>query len=98
MVQKYKETRIRTISKSIILRIIVFTIITIAVYFITDSFEQGFEVALLDIGIELAVHYIYERVWQKIGWGIVIKNDDDPAKTFAVLPMFDDLENPQVIN
>ena len=101
MVQKYKETKLRTIVKSIILRIIVFCIITVAVYLITDSYTKGFEVALLDVGIELCVHYMYERIWQKIGWGIVIKEIDDPEKTFTVLPIPEDIilgGNQQVIN
>ena len=73
MPQKYKETKFRTITKGIVLRIIVFTIITFAVFLITDSYTEGIEVGFLDIGIELFVHYVYERIWQRIGWGIVIK-------------------------
>lgn len=86
MPQKYKETKFRTITKGIVLRIIVFTIITFAVFLITDSYTEGIEVGFLDIGIELFVHYVYERIWQRIGWGIVIKNSNDPANTFHPLP------------
>ena len=86
MVQKYKESIPRTIIKTLLLRIIVFTIITTVVIFLLDgSLTDGFEIGTLDIIVELFVHYIYDRVWQKIGWGVIIKDSNDPAKTYPVI-------------
>jgi uncharacterized membrane protein len=83
MSKKYKETRLRTIVKSLILRIIVFLIITLFVILILNgSIKEGIEVAFLDIGVELVTYYIYDRIWQKINWGIVEKEPNDPAKTY----------------
>lgn len=92
MVQKYKETKLRTIAKGILLRLIVFIVITLVVSWITGSYLESIQIALFDIVVELIIHYIYERVWQRIGWGIVIKDSNDPAKTFAVLPVPEELE------
>ena len=86
MVQKFKETRLRTIIKTLILRFIVFIAITLVVVFILNgSLKEGFEIAILDIIIEIITHYFYERAWQKIGWGIIIKDPNDPNKTYTTI-------------
>lgn len=85
--QKFKETKLRSITKVLILRAIVFCTITFFVVVVLgESFTDGIGFAALDIGIEIATHYIYERIWQKIQWGIVIKDDNDPDKTYATIP------------
>ena len=69
---KYTETKLRTFTKSIILRVIVFTIITLSTVFIFgQSFMEGIEFGIMDIIIELSVHYGYERIWLGIEWGMV---------------------------
>lgn len=80
--KKYKETRKRTIIKGILLRIIDFFLMAIIIMLIKGSFREGVEIALLDIGIEFGSYYIYERIWNKISWGIVLKDNGDPAKTY----------------
>ena len=85
MPRKFKETKCRTIVKTIILRIIVFSVITFFVVIMGNSILEGIEIALLDIGIELVTYYFYERLWMKINWGIVEKELDDPAKTYNVI-------------
>ena len=83
---KFKETRLRTLVKTILLRIIVFIIITFFVMIILKgTFEDGVGVALLDIVIELISYYIYERIWQRIEWGIVYKETNDKTKTYRTL-------------
>jgi hypothetical protein len=38
-----------------------------------ESIIHGIEFAILDIIIEFSTHYIYDRIWLKIKWGIVEK-------------------------
>lgn len=86
MVQKFKETKLRTIIKTLLLRTIVFITITLVIIFILNgSLREGFEIAILDIIIELITHYFYERIWQKIGWGVIIKEPNDPNKTYTTI-------------
>ena len=69
--RKYKETIKRTIIKTLLLRVIVFICISIFVIFILgEGFVESIEFALLDIFIEVVIHYIYERLWTRISWGI----------------------------
>ena len=73
---KIIESKTRTLAKALILRVIVFVIITLATVFIfRQSFLEGIEFAIMDIIIELLVHYVYDRVWIGIHWGITIEED-----------------------
>ena len=84
--QKYKETKKRSITKVLLLRVIVFIVITFFVVVVFgETIEEGIGFALLDIGIEVVTHYVYERIWQKIEWGIVLKEENDPDKTYNVI-------------
>ena len=70
------ETKKRTFCKVILLRIIVFILISISTVIIfKQSIMNGIEFAMLDIIIEFLTHYIYDRIWLRIKWGIVIEND-----------------------
>ena len=74
---KIVETKTRTLAKALILRVIVFVIITLATVFIfRQSFLEGIEFAIMDIIIELLVHYVYDRIWGRIHWGITIVEDE----------------------
>jgi uncharacterized membrane protein len=67
------ETKLRTFFKVILLRIIVFIIISFSTVFIMkESILHGIEFAILDIIVEFLTHYIYDRIWLKIKWGIVV--------------------------
>jgi len=66
------ETKLRTFLKVIILRIIVFIIISLSTVFIfNESLIHGIEFAILDIIVEFLTHYIYDRAWGKIKWGLL---------------------------
>jgi uncharacterized membrane protein len=68
------ETQIRTFLKVIILRIIVFIIISLSTVFIfKQSLLHGMEFAVLDVIVEFLTHYIYDRVWIRIKWGLIEK-------------------------
>ena len=65
------ETKLRTFLKVIILRIIVFIIISLSTVFIFKaSILHGIEFAILDVIVEFLTHYIYDRIWGKIKWGL----------------------------
>ena len=65
------ETRTRTLVKALLLRVIVFTIITFAtVYIFGQSIVEGLEFGIMDVIIELCVHYGYDRIWLSIQWGV----------------------------
>ena len=71
------ETKKRTFCKVILLRIIIFILISISTVIIfKQSIMNGIEFAILDIIIEFLTHYIYDRIWLKIKWGIIIENND----------------------
>ena len=97
---KVRETKLRTAVKTILLRIIVFTIITLFVIFFMDgSVRDGIEIGVLDIIIELITYFVYERIWMKISWGIIIKQPNDPNKTYNVIDVPQPIqeENPNII-
>ena len=78
---RYTETRLRTLTKSILLRVIVFSIITFSTVFIFGQrFIEGLEFGVLDIIIELSVHYGYDRIWLGIEWGMV-EIEPEPENT-----------------
>tara|TARA_B110000285_G_C14959136_1_gene530736 strand:+ start:243 stop:518 length:276 start_codon:yes stop_codon:yes gene_type:complete len=76
-------TKKRTLLKIILLRIIVFVIISISTVFIfKQSLIDGIEFAILDVIVEFLTHYIYDRVWLKIKWGLIekekpLENDEE---------------------
>ena len=54
---------------------------------------NGIEFAMLDIIIEFLTHYIYDRIWLRIKWGIVIENNDNDIE----LPEYKEEEKPKSI-
>ena len=97
---KVKETKLRTAVKTVLLRIIVFTIITLFVIFFMDgSVRDGIEIGVLDIVIELITYFIYERLWMKVSWGLIVKEPNDPNKTYNVINIPESIkeENPSII-
>jgi uncharacterized membrane protein len=42
------------------------------VFIMKESIIHGIEFAILDIIVEFLTHYIYDRIWLKIKWGIVV--------------------------
>ena len=75
---RFIETKTRTLVKALLLRVIVFIIITLTTVFIfRQSFLEGIEFAIMDIIIELLVHYVYDRIWGQIKWGTSIEEEDN---------------------
>lgn len=72
-----EETKTRSIIKAIILRVIIFVLTTIYIMVTGGTFLKCVELSILDVCLELVTHYIYERFWQNIRWGIKIKKKID---------------------
>ena len=64
------ETRKRSIAKIIGWRIIASSITTMVVYVATGDISTAFKFAGIDQAVKLMVQYGYERMWNKISWGI----------------------------
>jgi len=64
-----KETRIRSILKSCLYRILG-TIVTILIVLIfTGSLPASLGVGMVELISKIMLYYFYERMWQKIKWG-----------------------------
>jgi len=64
------ETRKRSIAKIIGWRIIASSITTMVVYVATGDISTAFKFAGIDQAVKLMIQYGYERMWNKISWGI----------------------------
>ena len=69
-----EETKLRSIVKAVILRIIIFVLTAIYIIISGGTIIKCIELSILDVCLELVTHYIYERIWQRIRWGIKYKN------------------------
>ena len=75
---KIIESKTRTLVKTLLLRVIVFTVITFATVFIFgQSIVEGIEFGIMDIIIELLVHFVYDRIWMGIEWGITVVEETE---------------------
>jgi len=71
MTKKYIDSQLRSLVKALNLRLNVFIITTIIILYNGGTIIQSLELSVLDICVELIIHYIYERIWQRINWGLV---------------------------
>jgi len=65
----FYETKTRTLTKTVLWRIIATLITWGTVYFYTGKLSESIEITLVAAVIGMIVYYIYERVWNKIQWG-----------------------------
>ena len=64
------ETRCRSLTKVLIWRIIAFITTIIILYISTNDLGKSFTIAGIDHILKIILQYFYERVWNKIKWGI----------------------------
>lgn len=64
-----KETKLRSLLKSISWRIIATLITTTVAYFLTGKIDTALEIGGLDMIIKLTVYFFHERLWGKIPIG-----------------------------
>lgn len=75
-----KDSQWRSIAKTIAYRLLVLVCIYfISKYVMTMSAGQSALFAIVHLATNTVIYYLLERVFNKIKWGIVIKNDDNLA-------------------
>ncbi len=67
----YLSTKKRSFVKSTSWRLVAITVLAIVAYFVTNEWEQVTIITLLYHGIQIAVYYLHERMWERISWGQV---------------------------
>jgi uncharacterized membrane protein len=70
---KVDETHKRSLFKGISMRILEITIDTILLSVLGFGIERSLAVSIAIEGLCFVIHYINERMWNKISWGRKIK-------------------------
>ena len=76
MTKKYIDSQLRSLAKALNLRLNVFIVMTIIILYNGGTIMQSLELSVLDVCVELTLHYIYERVWQRINWGLIEEEEN----------------------
>lgn len=63
-------TKTRSLVKTIIWRIISFILTIGIVYITTGNLTAAFSIGAIEVVIKFVSYYSYERIWNKIKWGI----------------------------
>lgn len=78
------ELQKRTITRIGLWRICAYIGTSVIIYIATKSITQAISFGLIDHSIKFVCQYVYERLWNKIKWGIIVdikqnetKNTDD---------------------
>jgi len=64
-----KETRIRSVTKSISWRVIASLATIILVFTFTRNWVISVEVGFLEVVLKIVLYYLHERVWNGMKWG-----------------------------
>jgi uncharacterized membrane protein len=67
----------RSITKALIYRVIAFIADTLIAWCITGNIGLAFKFGIVVFIIHTVMYYMYERVWQKIKWGIVTDQEEE---------------------
>ena len=65
----FYETQTRTITKTILWRIVATLITWGTIYFYTGELTESVKITIVAALIGMTAYYIYERIWNKIQWG-----------------------------
>ena len=65
----FYETQTRTITKTILWRIVATLITWETIYFYTGELTESVKITIVAALIGMTAYYIYERIWNKIQWG-----------------------------
>ena len=75
------ETRKRTLVRTIIWRVCAYTGTSVVIYILTNDIGKSFSFGLIDHSIKFVCQYVYERVWNKVQWGL----EENKVETFEPL-------------
>jgi uncharacterized membrane protein len=69
------ESKRRSFAKSLIRRIVGIIVLGAITWYFTKDFETMTTVTIFFHVLKFALDYIHERVWEKIEWGFMSKDD-----------------------
>ena len=72
----FQETQIRTATKTILWRIVATLITWGSFYYFTHQFSESTKITIFAAIWGMIAYYVYERVWNRIHWGKIIKDGD----------------------
>jgi len=65
----FRETKSRSLSKTIIWRVIAMLITWGTIYAFTGKLSESIKITIVAALIGMAAYYIHERIWNRINWG-----------------------------
>jgi uncharacterized membrane protein len=65
------NTKKRSWVKATTWRLIAITVLAVIAYAVTGRWEEVTAITLLYHGIQVAIYYVHERVWERISWGLL---------------------------
>jgi len=65
------ETKTRSVTKTIVWRIIATLVAWTSAYFFTGKLGAATEISLSAAVVSSLAYYLHERVWDQVGWGRV---------------------------
>ena len=71
------ELQKRTIVRIGLWRICAYIGTSVVIYFATKNITQAISFGLIDHSIKFVCQYVYERLWNKIKWGIYMKQNEN---------------------
>lgn len=63
------QTQTRILIKSILYRLIAFSLTFITSYYFTGNYKKSFGIGIIVELSQTIVYYLYEQVWNNINWG-----------------------------
>ncbi len=66
------ETRARSLAKTLIWRVVATLITWLTLYYYTGRLGESTKITLVAAGVAMVSYYLYERIWNSIGWGRVV--------------------------
>ena len=64
-----KETKFRSLTKTIIWRVIATLITWLVIYIFTKEISQSLIITVIAALVSMLAYYIHERIWNNIKWG-----------------------------
>jgi len=95
-----RETRLRSLTKAIIWRLLGIILLYIISYLLTKSVEEATAITIAFNGMRVVMYYAYERLWDRVDWGRVfdikvsVKHEKEPRYLSKRLRAFIDLMRP----
>jgi len=65
----FRETKTRSLSKTIIWRVVATLITWGTIYVFTGKLSESIKITAVAALIGMAAYYVHERIWNKISWG-----------------------------